>query len=58
LEYKTISFKIRAEDWEKVKKVAEARGETGSDFIRRAVRKELADLQFLSDEEKKALGVK
>lgn len=39
-----------------LKKVAEARGEDLSDFIRRAVYKELADLSFLSEERKKALG--
>jgi len=39
-----------------LKKVAKARGEDLSDFVRRSVKLELARLSFLSDEEKKALG--
>jgi len=38
--------------------VCKARGEDLSDFIRRSIRKELASLGFLSDEQKKALGIK
>jgi leucyl aminopeptidase (aminopeptidase T) len=40
-----------------VRKVAEARGEYVADLVRRAVKTELARLSFLSDFEKKALGV-
>lgn len=40
-----------------IKKVAKARGETVSSFVRRAVKLELARLSFLTAEEKKALGV-
>ena len=40
-----------------LKKVSKNRGEDVSDFVRRAVYKELASLSFLSDEQKKALGV-
>lgn len=40
-----------------VKKICRARGETLSDFVRRAVRRELARMSYLSDEEKKALGI-
>lgn len=40
-----------------VGKVAKARGEDVSDFVRRAVKIELARLSFLSEEEKKALGI-
>jgi hypothetical protein len=40
-----------------VKQVAKARGEDLSDFVRRAVKMELARLSFLSPEEKKALGL-
>lgn len=40
-----------------IKKVAKARGEDLSDFVRRAVKMELARLSFLSAEEKKALGL-
>jgi hypothetical protein len=39
-----------------IKKIARARGETLSDFVRRALRRELARLGYLSDEEKKALS--
>jgi len=39
-----------------LKKVAKARGEDLSDFVRRSVKLELARLSYLSDEEKKALG--
>jgi hypothetical protein len=40
-----------------IKKVSEARGETVGSFIRRSVKKELASLGYLTDEEKKALGI-
>ncbi len=39
-----------------IKKVAKARGEDLSDFVRRAVKRELARLSYLTDEEKKALA--
>lgn len=42
---------------ELARKVAKARGEDLSDFVRRAVKIELARLSFLSEDEKKALGV-
>ena len=38
-------------------KVCKARGEDLSDFVRRAIRKELAALSFFDDDTKKALGV-
>ena len=40
-----------------VKQVAKARGEDLSDFVRRAVKMELARLSYLSPVEKKALGL-
>ena len=40
-----------------VQKVAEARGEYVADLVRRAVKAELARLSFLTDFEKKALGL-
>lgn len=52
-----VFARMPKEDIELVKKVAKARGEDLSTFIRRAVYKELADLSFLSREQKKALGV-
>ncbi len=38
--------------------VANARGETPSDFVRRSILTELARLSFLDDVSKKALGVR
>ena len=40
-----------------LRKVSEARGEDMSDFVRRAIKRELARLSFLPEEEKKALGI-
>ena len=40
-----------------LEKVSKNRGEDVSDFVRRSVLKEFASLGYLSDEEKKALGV-
>jgi len=37
--------------------VADSRGEDISDFVRRAIYKELAGLDFLPDYQKKALGI-
>jgi hypothetical protein len=52
-----ISVRIR-EDKVLLEKVCKARGEDISDFVRRSIRKEFASLGYLSDDEKKALGVK
>jgi uncharacterized protein (DUF1778 family) len=52
-----ISARMPKQDAELIKKVAKARGEDLSDFVRRAVYRELASLSFLSDEQKKALGI-
>jgi len=52
-----ISFRVSQEDKELLEKVCKARGEDISSFIRRAYRKELANLNFLSEQDKKALGV-
>jgi hypothetical protein len=48
---------MRKEDVDLVKKVCRFRGEDLSDFVRRSVKKELARLSYLSEEEKKALGI-
>jgi hypothetical protein len=40
-----------------VKKVSQDRGEDVSDFVRRAIYKELASLDYLSKKQKKALGI-
>lgn len=48
---------MKKEDVELLKRICEARGEDLSDFVRRAIYKELASLSFLSEEQKKALGM-
>jgi uncharacterized protein (DUF1778 family) len=54
----TIFARMPQQDLELIRKICKARGEDLSDFVRRAVYKELASLNFLSDNEKKALGIK
>jgi len=51
-----IFARVPPEDLEILRRVCQARGETLSSFVRRAVRRELARLSFLTPEEKKALG--
>lgn len=53
-----IFARMSPQDIELIKKVSKARGEDLSDFVRRSIYKELANLSFLSDEQKKALGIK
>ncbi len=43
--------------YSQLRDVSKARGEDVSDFIRRAILKELAALSYLSNDQKKALGV-
>jgi len=54
----TIGVRISEADRELLDHVCKARGEDLSDFVRRSIRKELASLNFLSDDQKKALGVR
>jgi len=54
---KLLSARVPETLYHKVKEVSHDRGEDVSDFIRRAILKELASLNFLSEEQKKALGV-
>ena len=54
----TIGVRIQKEDRKLLDIVCKARGEDLSDFVRRAILKELASLGFLSEDQKKALGVK
>ena len=54
----TIGVRIQKETRELLDSVCKARGEDLSDFVRRAILKELASLGFLSVEQKKALGIK
>lgn len=51
-----VFARMKKQDIELLKKVCQARGEDLSDFVRRAVKTELARLSYLSNEEKKALG--
>jgi predicted DNA binding CopG/RHH family protein len=53
----TVGVRVSKNLAETIKTVAEARGENVSVFMRRAMKTELARLSFLSEEEKKALGV-
>jgi len=55
---RTVLFASERRDVvELVKHVSASRGETVSSFVRRAVRKELASLSYLTPAQKKALGV-
>jgi len=54
----TIGVRVSKEDRELLDLVCKARGEDLSDFVRRSIRKELASLSFLSEDQKKALGMK
>lgn len=53
----TIGVRVTEEDRKILDKVCKLRGEDLSDFVRRAILKELAELGFLSEEKKKALGL-
>lgn len=55
--YKFIGFRVPPEIHDLVARVSKARGEDITSFARRAVLRELAELSFLPDEQKKALGV-
>jgi hypothetical protein len=52
-----LGVRVTPEDKDLLEKVSKARGEDISDFVRRAIKKELASLSFLPDYDKKALGV-
>lgn len=52
-----ISVRIDSNTISLVNKVSKDRGEQLSDFVRRAVRKELANLGYLRESERKALGI-
>lgn len=54
---KLLSARVPEELHRQVMEVSKRRGEDISDFIRRAILKELANLNFLSEDQKKALGV-
>lgn len=52
-----IVVRLEPDIKELARRVAEARGEDLSDLVRRAVKRELALLSYLSEDEKKALGL-
>jgi len=52
-----VNVRFSKRDLELLSKVAESRRENVSVFIRRAVMKYLAEMRYLSEEEKKALGI-
>jgi hypothetical protein len=54
---KYIFVRMPEDLYELILKVSENRGEDVSDFARRAILKELATLNLVSEEQKKFLGV-
>ena len=54
---KLVIIRIDRKIVELVDDIVKARGENRSDFIRRSIRKELARMSYLGEEEKKALEV-
>jgi uncharacterized protein (DUF1778 family) len=52
-----IGIRMPASEIVLLKKVSQARGEDLSDFVRRAIKTELARLSYLTSDEKKALGI-
>lgn len=52
-----IGVRMSPTDIELLKNICQARGEDLSDFVRRSIKKELARLSYLNDDEKKALGM-
>ena len=57
LENDRIGLRIPLEKKKLIYELCKLRGEDLSDFVRRAINKELASLGYLSDLECKALGV-
>jgi len=54
---KTLMFQLSKRDADLLRRISEAKGIDASDFVREAVRRRFAELAFLSQEEKKALGI-
>ena len=52
-----LNIKIEQKDLKLIKKISENRGEGLADFVRYAIKMELARLGFLDSEEMKALGI-
>jgi uncharacterized protein (DUF1778 family) len=55
---KQIGVRLPPKLHELLNRITNARGEDISDFVRRAIYKELATLNLLPEEQKKALGLK
>jgi len=53
----TFTFRLSKRDAELLRRISEGKGIDASDFVREAIRRRFAELAFLSEEEKKALGV-
>ncbi len=54
---KHVGFRFAIDDIELLKGICKNRGEDMSDFVRRATKKELANLGYMTFDQKKALGV-
>ena len=54
----TIGIRLPLKDYKLLRQIAKARGIDVSDFVRQALRSEFAELSYLDDADKKALGVK
>ena len=52
-----IGVRLNSRDVVLLKRISKHRGEDLSDFVRRAIRSELARLGYLKPHEKKALGI-
>lgn len=53
----TVACRLTKKDLALVEKTSNMRGEDPSSFVRRMMRKGFAELGFLDNEEKKALGI-
>jgi len=52
-----LNIRLSKNDLALLNKISRMRGQSSSDFIRLAIRREFARLGFLGEEEKQALGV-
>ncbi|MCJ7633557.1 ribbon-helix-helix protein, CopG family [Candidatus Bathyarchaeota archaeon] len=53
-----LGVRVSPKDRELLERICKTRGEDLSDFIRRAIKKELASLTFCNQETRKALGIR
>ena len=53
----TLTFRLTKKDLTLLDRITKMRGADPSSFLRRAMRKEFAELGFLDEEERKALGL-